>query len=178
MERYLAAAQKISVELWDPDLGLLQRYLPFAEDPGVHVHAGNGPWLAYSAIYAGYLAKTRRADEAERVLRLVAARATPEGALPEHLSTRERFFDWWDREWETGVDFQKEFAKDILLPGVGFSRVVEELSHMRAEYERLRTHLDTTTDDIIRFATPLLWSHAEFLLALFALKDARAGAAA
>ncbi|HVL49224.1 MAG TPA: hypothetical protein VM889_11755 [Candidatus Thermoplasmatota archaeon] len=168
-----ASARKIENDLWDPDLGLLQRYLPFAEDLELHLHAGNGPWLAYTAIYAGYLARHGDVEKAERTLRDIAAYATHEGALPEHLSTRERFLDFWEREWQTGIDFQKEFAKEILLPDVRFSRIVEELNHMRAEYERIRSHVLATDDPLIRFATPLLWSHAEFLLALFALEDRR-----
>ncbi len=38
--------------LWDPELGMLQRYLPFIEDPESHIHAGNGPWVQYTAMLA------------------------------------------------------------------------------------------------------------------------------
>ena len=41
-------------QLWDPELGMIQRYLPFSGDIEIHTHAGNGPWLQYTAILAQY----------------------------------------------------------------------------------------------------------------------------
>lgn len=165
-----ASADRIERELWDPELGMLQRYLPYAEDPDVHLHAGNGPWLAYTAMLAQYRAATGEKDAARRILEACARHANARGELPEHLSTRERFLDWWDREWETGVDFRKEFDTEILLPDVGFSRIVEELQHMKTEYERLRQQVMEEHRDVLRFAVPLMWSHAEFVGALLELE--------
>jgi GH15 family glucan-1,4-alpha-glucosidase len=167
------SADKVAKDLWDPDMGLLQRYLPFAEDLTIHLHAGNGPWLAYSAIYAQYHAAHGDRRKAEETLDAIQRYATAEGNLPEHLSTRERFEDFMAREWETGIDFEKEFTDDILLPGVSFSTICEELIHMRNEYQRISLVLRETEDEIIRFATPLMWSHAEFLHALLQLKDGK-----
>lgn len=168
------SVERVEKDLTDPDLGLLQRYLPFAEDITIHLHAGNGPWLAYSAIFAQYHAERGDAAKARETLTAIAAYATPDGFLPEHLSTRERFEDFMEREWETGLDFRKEFSEDILLPRVPFSTVCEELMHMRDEYERIRARVAESGDAVIRFATPLMWSHAEFLGALEALAARRA----
>lgn len=172
MEAMEASVERIEKDLWDPELGLLQRYLPFAEDPTIHIHAGNGPWMAYSAILAQYHAARGNRQKAQTVLKGIAHYATDEGYIPEHLSTRERFRDFMRREWETGVDFEKEFARDILLPGTPFNKIVEELNHMRDEYARIENGgRDAPDGDVIRFATPLLWSHAEFLAAILILQS-------
>jgi len=41
-------------QLNDPEFGMIMRYLPFYDDFAVHVHAGNGPWLQYTAVLAQY----------------------------------------------------------------------------------------------------------------------------
>lgn len=173
-EALAESVDRIEKDLWDPELGLLQRYLPFAEDRTIHIHAGNGPWMAYSAIFAQYHGVHGDRMKARMVLKGIAQYATAEGYIPEHLSTRQRFRDFMRREWETGVDFEKEFDRDILLPETAFSKIVEELNHMRDEYTRIHASgPDAPDHDVIRFATPLLWSHAEFLGALLALEAER-----
>ena len=162
------AAQRVERELWDPDLGLVSRYLPFTEDPTVHAHGGHGPWIQYSCILAQYHARRGSRARGREILRLVAERAV-NGELPEHLTTRERFVDFWEREWQTGRDFEKEFAPTILRHDVPFGRVVEELVHMRDEYARLRARVDAG-EEVLAFAAPLAWSHAEFLEALLLLE--------
>lgn len=159
------AAGRVERELWDPDLGLVARYLPFTEDPTVHAHAGHGPWLAYSAMLAQYHARRGSKARARELLKLVAARAVGDGDLPEHLTTRERFLDFWDREWQTGRDFRKEFDEGILRDDVPFSRVVEELVNMRGEYERMRARVQEG-EEVLAFAAPLAWAHAEYLEAV------------
>jgi GH15 family glucan-1,4-alpha-glucosidase len=160
------AANRIEHELWDPDIGLLQRYLPFREDPAVHLHAGNGPWLAYSAWLAQRHAAQGRTDAAWDILERIMRFASPEGWLPEHVSTRERFYDFIEHEWETGLDYRKEFDPAILLPNVGFSEILEETNKMHKAYQRAAHDADRAGDGIIRFATPLAWTHAEVAVAL------------
>lgn len=160
-----ASAERVERELWDPDLGLLQRYLPFREDPHVHLHAGNGPWLAYTAWLAQRHAKQGRAKRAEEILTLIETFATPDGGLPEHASTRERFQDFMANEWEPGLDFRKEFDPEILLPHVGFTRILEEANRMRDAYDSAAREAERAGDGVIRFATPLGWTHAEVAVA-------------
>ena len=160
------AADRVEKELWDPDVGLLQRYLPFREDPAVHLHAGNGPWLAYSAWLAQRHAAKGRIERAQGIVTQILQLATPEGWLPEHVSTRERFLDFMEHEWETGLDYRKEFDPDILLPGVTFSQVLEEANKMHAAYQHAAAEAERAGDGIIRFATPLAWTHAEVAVAL------------
>ena len=160
-----ASADRVERELWDPDLGLLQRYLPFREDPHVHLHAGNGPWLAYTAWLAQRHAKAGRRKRAEEILALIENFATADGALPEHVSTRERFQDFMLNEWETGLDFRKEFDPQILLPRVAFSTILEEAVRMRQAYDNAAQEGERAGDGIIRFAAPLGWTHAEVAVA-------------
>lgn len=160
-----ASAHRIERELWDPDLGLLQRYLPFREDPHVHLHAGNGPWLAYTAWLAQRHAKNGRAKRAEEILAAIERFAASDGGLPEHVSTRERFQDFMANEWETGLDFRKEFDPAILLPGVPFTTILDEAVRMRLAYESAARESERSGDGFIRFATPLGWTHAEMAVA-------------
>ena len=160
------AADRVEKELWDPDLGLLQRYLPFREDPAVHLHAGNGPWLAYSAWLAQRHAAKGRVERARELVRRILDFATPEGLLPEHVSTKERFLDFMEHEWETGLDFRKEFDPEILLPNVTFSEILLETNKMSAAYQRAAEEAERAGDGVIRFATPLAWTHAEVAVAL------------
>lgn len=160
------SAARVENELWDPDIGLLQRYLPFREDRAVHLHAGNGPWLAYSAWLAQRHAANGNLDDAADLMNRIMALGTPEGHLPEHVSTRERFLDFMDNEWETGLDFRKEFDVEIMLPRVGFSEILEEAVRMRNAYRSAAAEAERSGDGIIRFAAPLAWCHAEIAVAL------------
>ncbi len=175
-EELLASANLVEKSLWDPDLGLLQRYLPFAEDPTIHIHGGNGPWMQYSAIFAQYHASIGNVEKAVDILAAISEHATEDGRIPEHLTTRERYLDYVQREWETGLDFEKEFDPAILLPHIDFSRIVEEVVHMRDEVKRCGEQADANGDhdSVLRFATPLMWSHAEFMGALLEIGIDRA----
>lgn len=166
------SAERVERELWDPDLGLLQRYLPFREDPHIHQHAGNGPWLAYSAWLAQRHAADGRRERAARILDEIERFATPEGHLPEHVSTGERFQDFMQNEWETGLDFRKEFDADIMLPSVRFTTILEEANRMHAAYLQADAEAARAGDGIIRFAAPLAWTHAEVAVA-YALLDGK-----
>ena len=57
-----------------------------------------------------------------------------------------------------------EAAGDAVLRDVSFDLVAEELGHMRDSYESIATRVET--DDVVGFARPLAWCHAEFLTAL------------
>jgi len=170
------SAQRAERDLWDPDLGLLQRYLPFREDSAIHIHAGNGPWLAYTAWLAQRHAEKGSVERARDLVARIHALANPEGELPEHVSTRDRFRDFLRDEWETGVDFRKEFDPSILLPHVSFSTILEETNLMKRAYDAAALEAERSGDGVIRFATPLAWSHAEMAVAM-QLLDAREGPA-
>ncbi|MBC7110279.1 MAG: hypothetical protein H5T46_04660, partial [Archaeoglobi archaeon] len=93
------------------------------------------------------------------------------GYLPEHLSTPERFEEFLFTEWETGVDYQKEFDPEILLPGIKFDVILEELNNMKREYDGIKAMIESSPGlRYVVFASPLMWSHAEFSVALLIRK--------
>jgi len=160
-------ADTVRHHLWDPLLGGLQRYLPFTEDINTHTHAGNGPWMPYTAILAQYYYRIGEIEKGDELLRLIDNYRTSEGYIPEHLSTRERFEEFIRLEWDTGLDYQKEFSREILLPDIPFNYIVEELNNMRRAYSRISKWCnDNKNSSFIRFCSPLLWSHSEYIRAL------------
>jgi CRP-like cAMP-binding protein len=159
--------------LWDPDLGMLQRYLPFIEDPETHIHAGNGPWIQYTAMLAQYFFYTGNIDRGNEIMKVIDGYMSKEGHLCEHLTTPERFYEFLNLEWEPGRDYDKEFAPHILVPGMPYDNIVEEISHMKNSYIDVAEQCERVGESgYITFATPLMWSHAEYSMALMMRTDA------
>lgn len=155
--------------LWDPDLGMLQRYLPFIEDPDTHIHAGNGPWLQYTAILAQYYFYTGNERQGMELLSILQNYMSKEGYLCEHLTTPERFYEFKRLEWISGNDAEKEFDSTILVDGITYDNIVEELNHMKNAYQDVESQARKLKNDhnaYITFATPLMWSHTEYAMAL------------
>ena len=172
-EAQRVTAEALEEDLWDPELGGLQRYLPYAEDFTCHAHSGNGPWLDYTAVLAQYKYVTGQVEDGDRIMDLITSYTTADGLIAEHLTTPRRFKHFFETQWNTGMDFQKEFDKECLLPHVPFDLIVEELNHMRDAYERVRKALEQDpTVRYLRFATPLMRSHAEHALAILARQQA------
>ena len=156
----------IERRLWDPKLGGLQRYLPFLEDLSTHIHAGNGPWMPYTAILAQYHYKRGNIARGDEILKMIDNYKSPEGFIPEHLSTVKRFKEFMRLEWNTGLEYRKEFNPEALLPDLPFNRIVEELNNMKRTYDGIAQHIKRGRDEFIRFAYPLVLSHTEYILAL------------
>lgn len=167
--------------LWDPELGMLQRYLPFTEDIHTHIHAGNGPWLQYTAMLARYYYKVGEVKLADKIIKEIDHYRTEEGYLPEHLSTFRRFDEFMKLEWRTGFDYEKEFYREIVVPKVPFDHILEELNNMKRSYDAIEERRNTHPEEgHIVFAAPLMWSHAEYGKALYTrmkmeIKTAEAG---
>ncbi|MEE9176705.1 MAG: hypothetical protein V3U19_11115 [Thermodesulfobacteriota bacterium] len=158
-------------QLWDPELGMIMRYLPFYKDFSTHVHAGNGPWLQYTAVLAQYHYWNGNTSRGDELLGMIDSFKNEKGEIPEHLSTCQRFEDFMEREWNPGIDFQKEFYKPILLDNVEFDKILEEANNMHKSYEETGSSCiirDITRPEggYIQFAAPLMWSHAEYARAL------------
>ena len=168
-EAQIATAEAIEDDLWDPELGGMQRYLPYPEDFTCHTHSGAGPWLDYTLVLAQYKYVVGRGSEGDAIMDLVDSYRTPEGHIAEHLTTPRRFRQFYQMQWNTGLDFQKEFDPECLLPGVPFDLIVEELTHMRDAYMRVKHVLEQDPNvPYLRFATPLMRAHAEHALAIMA----------
>jgi len=154
--------------LWDPELGMLQRYLPFTEDIETHIHAGNGPWIQYTAMLAQYYYKEGSIERGDAILNQIDKYSTVEGYIPDHLSTKRRFEEFIRLEWEVGLDAKKEFHPDILIPGLSYDFIVEELFFMKKSYDKIRKDIADGKKTVIHFAVPLMWSHVEYAKALIA----------
>lgn len=152
--------------LWDSELGMLQRYLPFTEDIETHIHAGNGPWIQYTAMLAQYYYKTGAIEKGDVILDQIEKYRTAEGYIPEHLSTKRRFEEFIRLEWEVGLDAKKEFHPDILVPNLSYDFIVDELFFMKKSYDKIRKEISEEKKTVIQFAVPLMWSHVEYASAL------------
>ena len=158
-------------QLWDPELGMIMRYLPFYRDFATHVHAGNGPWLQYTAILAQFHYWDGNLERGDELLGRIDSYKNEAGEIPEHLSTCKRFEGFIESEWQTGVDFEKEFHKPILLENIEFDKIMEEANNMARSYEetgkKCRFESSTSAEGgFVQFATPLMWSHVEYARAL------------
>jgi len=158
-------------QLWDPELGMIMRYLPFYKDFSTHVHAGNGPWLQYSAILAQFHYWNGNTGRGDEIMNMIDSYRNETGGIPEHLSTCRRFEEFMEREWKTGIDFEKEFYKPILLDNVDFDTILEEANNMHKSYEETGSRCifrdnKSAEGGYIQFATPLMWSHVEYARAL------------
>ncbi len=163
-------------QLWDPQLGLLQRYLPFKEDNAVHVHAGNGAWINYSAILAQYYYHKKSTEMGDTIMGLINKHRNDAGEIPEHISTLKRYRDFMKYEWDTGLDFEKEFEKSIMIEDIKFEKILEEALKMHRSYIDVEGESESKDENMssegcIRFCTPLMWSHVEYSKALLARSD-------
>lgn len=164
-------ARYVEKHLWDPALGMIMRYLPFDKDFATHIHAGNGPWLQYTAVLAQYHYWKGKRERGDELLQHIDRYREEDGGIPEHLSTCRRFEEFLESEWKTGIDFAREFHKPILLEDFDFDRILEEANNMKrsyAETARRCVVVDASPNEggFIRFATPLMWSHVEYARAL------------
>lgn len=158
-------------QLWDPELGMIQRYLPFSGDKEIHTHAGNGPWLQYTAILAQYHFWSKNTKRGEELMGLIDSYKNEKGEIPEHLSTCKRFDAFVKSEWKTGIDFSREFDSHILQEGLDFDKILEEANNMQMAYNEVAKKCmirDSTMEEggYIMFVTPLMWSHVEYMKAL------------
>jgi len=166
-----ASVAFIEKQLWDPEFGMIMRYLPFYKDFAVHVHAGNGPWLQYTAILAQYHYWKGNLERGDQLLAAIDNHRGENGELPEHLSTCARFEEFMKTEWKTGIDFDKEFHRPLLLDDVDFDKIMEEANNMARAYQEtgskcMITDSSRAEGGYIQFAMPLMWSHVEYSRAL------------
>ena len=173
----LNSVRFLEKQLWDPEFGMIMRYLPFHKDFATHVHAGNGPWLQYTAVLAQFHFWCGNTEEGDKLLQTIDRYQGENGELPEHLSTCKRFEEFMEREWQTGIDFEKEFHKPILSDDCQFDTILEEANNMARSYEQTAKQCMVRDDahsegGYIQFAAPLMWTHVEYARALmFRAKD-------
>ncbi len=107
-------------------------------------------------------------ERGKEILNIINKYRSQEGYLCEHLTTPERFYEFKRFEWITGKDFGKELLTDeIMLPGIPYDFIVEELNNMKKTYDTIEVESKERGDKgYMSFATPLMWSHAEYAMAL------------
>ncbi len=167
----LNSVRFLEKQLWDPEFGMIMRYLPFHKDFATHVHAGNGPWLQYTAVLAQFHFWCGNTEEGDKLLQTMDRYKGENGELPEHLSTCKRFEEFMEREWQTGIDFEKEFHKPILSDSCQFDTILEEANNMARSYDQTAQQCMVRDDahsegGYIQFAAPLMWTHVEYARAL------------
>ena len=100
-------------------------------------------------------------------MEIIDSYKTEEGYLCEHLTTPERFHEFNRLEWIPGRDQEKEFDPEILVDNIPYDNILEELNHMKNSYQDVGNQCKHVGDNgYITFATPLMWSHAEYAMAL------------
>lgn len=181
-EALAISARGIDEHLADPLLGgLTRRYRVYrgGVDRGgteYHAHAGTGPSPAWTAILAQTLATHGASERARELLEAVEETATSDGDLPEHVTTRTRFESFLSSEWLTGADAEAEFARELIVPGLPFDRILAEVNRMSASYERARASMSTTDPKEpeggrLLYEAPYLRAHVEMLRARLVLAD-------
>ncbi len=167
---YTRTFEEMLTILWDPELGGIMRYHPFIHDADFHNHAGNGPWMQYTAILAQFFFAEKDFEKAQKLISCIEKYKTERGDIAEHLTTVERFEYFWKKEWETGLDFKKEFDERILLPEITFSQILKETINMYKNYLQIKNKIKKSEDKIIVFSSPLMWAHSEYAIALIQKK--------
>lgn len=165
------SAQFMERQLCDPELGLIMRYLPFYQDFATHLHAGNGPWLQYSAVLAQFHFWNGNIKRGDDLLHMIDQYTNQDGEIPEHVSSCKRFEWFMEKEWAPGFDFAKEFHKPILLENITFDTILEEANNMARSYEKtakacMVRNSARAEGGYVQFTSPLMWSHVEYARAL------------
>lgn len=155
----------IQERLGDPEFDdMIRCRLPIRDEIGWHYHAGSGPCMVSTAIMAQYHYSRGEVKEGNRLLKLIDRYRDEEGLLPEHLSTHERFREFMELEWQTGLDFKKEFDPEVLLPNLPFDLITEELLNMKRAYEEAERI--GRNKGYIALGCGLMWAHVEYGRAL------------
>jgi len=166
--RMIATANILRDALWDPILGGLLRYQAYTEEFEMHLHAGSGPWLQYTAVLAQVFYYNGMKKEGDAVMAVIEKYRQEGENIPEHVSTKDRFEEFMRLEWDTGLDFRKEFDPEILREDTKFDLILEEVGHMKESYNRIRNDLlANPRKKHTIFGCPLIWSHSECCKALF-----------
>lgn len=135
--KVINTVRRIDRELWDKELGGLNRY-PEHWDRN---NGGYGPWPHYTCQIARHFLKIGEEDMAEKYIDWCVEIAH-NNMLPEHISTIERFELWLENYKNANILTDKKLA------------MIEEIK----KHEKWK-------DGLVYATTPLLWPHAEYIRA-------------
>jgi len=127
--------------LWHKEIGGFRRFRKFEVVKDWHWYSGgSGSWSVFTVWGAHFykqLKDKKRYNECLKWIRTASSRTN--GLLPEHIATKEEFNQWKMNETEFN------------------SRIIKEMNKME------KVCIDCG-DDLVYWATPLGWAHAEYIL--------------
>ncbi len=128
--------------LWDKEIGGFRRFRKFEICEDWHWYTGgNGSWCpfaAWGARFYGKLGEKKLQKECIQWLHKIASKSN--GLLPEHIATEEEYEDWKNHE----IEFN--------------TRIINETKKAEKSVKNFKDK------KIVYWATPLGWSHAEYIL--------------
>jgi len=130
--------------LWHKEVGGFRRFRKFELVEDWHWYTGgSGSWTVFTAWGARFykeLGNKKLEKECENWIKKVASRTS--GLLPEHIATRVEYEEWKNHE----IEFNQR-----LINGT-------------KEAEKIAEKFKGKDKDLIYWATPLGWAHAEYIL--------------
>lgn len=136
--------ERIHRELWDLELGGLNRY---PESWGRN-NGGYGPWCHFTAMLSRHYCRTGMKWMADLYLRWVVDKAYKH-RLPEHISTKDRFL-LWEEEYSNAHIMRED--KKVMIRGIKKHPMWKE--------------------GLAYVVVPLIWPHAEYIMAYNDYKEA------
>lgn len=142
LKKTLAHLEK---NLWESDIGGFRRFKRFEIVKDWHWYTGgSGTWLVLTLWGAQFYKKAGNKKGYKNCIDFVnkVAKRTG-GLLPEHIATKKEYDLWKDNETEFN------------------NRIISEMKSLEKLHEKTKKRYD---EDIVYWATPLGWSHAEYIL--------------
>ncbi|MBU0466272.1 MAG: hypothetical protein KKF39_01190 [Nanoarchaeota archaeon] len=135
----------IMKNLWYGETGGIRRFKKFEIARDWHWYSGgSGAWVAFTAWLAHFYKKINDKKNAKLCESWIEKTATrTSGLLPEHVTIKEEFYEWEEHE----IEFNKRI-----------------LNGMRRAEKLNKTFKKKYNEDLIYWATPLGWAHAEYVL--------------
>ena len=128
--------------IWDKEVGGFRRFRKFEICEDWHWYTGgSGSWCAFTAWGAKFykqLGNKKMSKECIKWLDNIAKKS--KGLLPEHIATKEEYEDWKNHE----IEFNR--------------RIINETKKAEKSIKGFKDK------KIVYWATPLGWSHAEYIL--------------
>lgn len=128
--------------LWYGEIGGFRRFRKFEIVKNWHWYTGgSGGWLIYTSWGAKLFKKIKdkkRFEECIKVIKRISKKYN--GLLPEHIALKEEYEEWKKKEIEFNI------------------RIINEMDKIEKSIKKM------DDEQIVWWATPLGWSHAEYIL--------------
>jgi len=128
--------------IWDEEIGGFRRFRKFEICEDWHWYTGgSGSWCALTAMAARFYKKIGNKERYKECIKWIKNIAShSKGLIPEHVATEEEYDEWKAHE----IEFN--------------SRIINETKKAEKSTKKVRNK------KMIYWATPLGWSHAEYIL--------------